>query len=129
MQSAKRKAAAEAYAATGNASHAARTANVNRSTVVRWLEQEDFQGLVAAASGDEPSPSATRALADLVPKAVAVVEKGLEGEATVGASRVALDVIKVAAQLGPKEGSTNEAPPLANLLRELDDRNRKNGEA
>ena len=125
MKQAQRSKAAEAYAATGNASHAAREAKVNRSTVVRWLEQEDFQDLVASLNGSEPSPTATRALADLVPKAVNVVEKGLEGEATVSAARVALDVIKVAAQLGPKEGSLNETPPLANLLKELDER--KNG--
>ena len=122
MESAKREAAAKAYADTGNASHAARKAQVNRSTVVRWLEQEDFQDLVAQASGMEPSPTATKALADLVPKAVEVVEKGLGGEATVSAARVALDVIKVAAQLGPKEGSTNETPSLAGLLKELDER-------
>lgn len=116
-------AAAEAYAATGNASHAARVAKVDRSTLTRWLKSEDFLRLVEEASESELQESGTTAtqhLNDLVTKAVQIVEKGLEGEASVSAGRLALDVIKVAAQLAPKDGLTSETPPLAALLKELD---------
>lgn len=116
----RRQKAAEEYIATGNASHAARVAGVNRSTVMRWLKDADFQRLVSEASRVEgPAPAATKALTDLVHRAVEVVEQGLDGEATVGAGRLALDVIKVAAQLEPK-GNPGESVKLADLLAELD---------
>lgn len=120
----RREVAAKEYVATGNASHAARTAGVDRSTIARWLKEEDFQRkLSEATDSPEPSPAAQKALTDLVPKAVQVVEAGLEGEASVSAARIALDVIKVAAQIAPK-GSTDGIPPLADLLAELDAKNK-----
>lgn len=122
MDNPKQKAAALEYATTGNASHAARKAGVNRSTVMRWLNDAGFQELVREVREPAPSPEALKSLSDLVPKAVEVVEQGLAGEATVSAARIALDVIKVAAQMQPK-GSTDDTPPLANLLAELDAKN------
>lgn len=125
MENPKRIAVAKEYAATGNASHAARTAGVDRSTVIRWLKDSDFQRLLAEINRPEPSPEALKSLSDLVPKAVEVVEAGLQGEATVSAARVALDVIKVAAQMQPK-GSPDGTPALADLLAELDKNGSKN---
>ena len=87
--------------------------------MVRWLKDADFQRLLAEVGSPEPSPEALKSLADLVPKAVEVVEQGLQGEASVSAARIALDVIKVAAQMQPK-GSTDGTPPLADLIAQLD---------
>jgi len=115
----RRQTAAAEYAATGNASHASRKAGIDRSTMVRWLKDADFQRLLAEVGSPEPSPEALKSLADLVPKAVEVVEQGLQGEASVSAARIALDVIKVAAQMQPK-GSTDGTPPLADLIAQLD---------
>jgi hypothetical protein len=115
----RRQEAAREYVATGNASHAARKAGVDRSTVMRWLKDADFQRLVEEVGNPEPSPEALRSLSDLVPKAVEVVEQGLQGDASVSAARIALDVIKVAAQMQPK-GSTDGTPPLADLIAQLD---------
>lgn len=125
----KKKRAAVVIATSGNASEAARQAEVNRSTVTRWLRDPEFRALITEAEEDDPEVSARaeKSLSDLLPQAVSVIERALSGDKTMVASaRVALDVMKVAAQLAPKGQSGNEAPPLADLIAELDKRDKAN---
>lgn len=125
----KQKRAADVIAAGGTRSEAARQAEVDRSTVTRWVRDDDFQRLILEAQ-DDASPGgvaeqATLALSDLVTKAVGVIDKTLEGDKSMVASaRVALDVIKTAAQLAPKGASGTDTPPLADLIDELDKRDK-----
>ena len=120
--------AAEIIANGGTGAHAARTAGVDRSTVTRWVRDPEFQRLIldaqeSATTGDV-SEEATKSLSDLLPQAVAVIEKALSGDKTlVSSARVALDVMKTAAQLSPKK-SGNDTPPLADLISELDKRDK-----
>lgn len=125
----KKRTAAVVYASTGNASEAARQAEVNRSTVTRWLADDEFQRLVAEAQDAETpgdvSEQATKSLTDLLHQAVSVIEKTLDGDKSlVSSSRIALDVIKTAAQLAPKQ-SGKDTPPLADLISELDKRDKQ----
>lgn len=124
----KKKLAAEIIANGGTGANAARTAGVDRSTVTRWVRDPEFQRLIldaqeSATTGDV-SEEATKSLSDLLPQAVAVIEKALSGDKTlVSSARVALDVMKTAAQLSPKKAG-NDAPPLADLIAELDRRDK-----
>lgn len=127
MNSEKARIAASIIATGGTASEAARQAQVDRSTLTRWVRDEEFQRLVTeykdSAQEVNVSDEANQSLSDLLPKAVSVIERALSGDKTlVSSARVALDVMKTAAQLAPKGQSGNEAPPLADLISELDKR-------
>jgi transposase-like protein len=127
MTDEKKENAAFALAAGTTSAEAARRAGVDRSTITRWLRDSEFTALIAkAANGSEETGvagEAQRSLSDLLPKAVDVIERALSGDKTlVSSARVALDVMKTAAQLAPKTGSGSDAPPLADLIRELDKR-------
>lgn len=127
MQNEKKKLAASIIATGGSGSEAARQANVNRSTIGRWLRDPEFQQAVVAykdqAEEVDVSDEANQSLSDLLPQAVGVIERALSGDKTlVQSARVALDVIKTAASLAPKGSSGDSTPPLADLISELDKR-------
>lgn len=129
MDREKAEIAASVLAASGNGNEAARQAGVNRSTVTRWMANPEFRALIAtyeeapAPKDDDVSGQATKSLGDLVSESVSVIERALAGEKSlVSSARLGLDVIKTAAQLAPKGQSGNEAPPLADLIKQLDER-------
>lgn len=122
-----RRRAAAALAAGRSQAQAAREAGVHRATVKRWMEDPEFMALVEEkAPAEQEVVQATKGLADLVPQALQVIEDALAGnQITPAAARVALDVIKTAAALQPKEfGDTSDAmPEWSTLIQELDERN------
>jgi len=98
---------------------------VHRSTITRWLKNDpEFQEALGGTVLD-----AGRRLDQLVPEAITVLELGLKGKKTVSQARVALDIIKAAAQVG-KLGD-GDTTAFQKRLAELDARNNRpdNGDA
>jgi len=111
-----RDAAAKVLAAGGSQAAAAKAASVNRSTVLRWLEDADFADAAKPDLGD----SATQGLADLVPKALELLERAMnKGDVPATKARVALDIVKAAANL--KQAETGGGT-LVERLREIEAR-------
>lgn len=106
----KRKQAAEIYARTGNASQTARDVGVHRATVMRWLQDPEF---LSETTGK------TSGLADLVPKAMRVLDDALDGKKITPAQiRAALEVVKASNAL---KGIESQDSPLAQLIASLDE--------
>lgn len=130
MRNDKKQTAASIIATGGSGSEAARQAGVNRSTITRWLADPSFQQIVLeyqeGDAADDVGSQASKSLADLVQQAVGVIEAALSGDNTkISAGRLALDVVTKAAALAPKGQSGNEAPPLSDLISELDKREKE----
>jgi len=103
-----------------SASEVAAELGINRSTVSRWMKNDPE--FVAALSGNkEISESARGGLADLVPRALSLLEQALQND-NISASRatVALNVVKAAASLGAAAEKTEGT--LAARLAEIDAR-------
>lgn len=102
----------------GSQAEAARAAGVNRSTVLRWLDEPEFIAALTAASHGA-SQNAASGLGDLVPQAVAILQGALDGTTGVSAARarIALDIVKAAASLGGVGGGESQ---LIDRIREID---------
>jgi transposase len=87
---------------------------IHRSTILRWKDNDvEFAKALAKEAEDARS-----GIERLVPEALKVLEKGLQGKVAIGASRVALDIIKAAAQVGKTLEAENSG--LAKRLAEID---------
>ncbi len=93
---------------------AARQVGVDKSTIGRWLKDPSFVALVQTP--DYQAEAAT-GLADLVPKALELLESALAGESIpANKARVALDIVKAAAVAGRADSSGGE---LARRIAEM----------
>lgn len=116
--------AARAMAAGSTKAAAARAAGVDPGTITKWLKSPEFQDLLLKAKDpvpdDDPKAQATQGLADLVPRALKVLEDALNGaDISPQQQTVALNVIKAAKQLEPV--AANEGPStLAAAIAEID---------
>jgi len=128
MKDAGRIRAARILAGGGSQAQAARETGKHRSTIKRWLEDPDFQDLLAEQREllEAPAPleaQATKGLSDLVPQAIALLEEALSGGAVPAAqARVALDVVIKAATLRTSAETAGGETSLAALLEQLDAR-------
>lgn len=119
--------AARALAEGASQASAARSAQVNRATIGRWLKEPAFQDLVMQAKtpddGDTPQQQAAKGLQDLVPIAMRVLEDALNGaDISPQQQTVALNVIKAAKQFEPVGGEDEGPSTLTALIAELDGR-------
>jgi len=125
----KKLAALEVLKQGGTQAAAARAANVSRSTILRWLKDNDFRSALSGSLDQDDGELAERAisgLADLVPKALDMLEEALDGENyTAAQQRVALDIIKSAASISRHAEDTGKSE-LAKALEELDAGNKDN---
>jgi transcriptional regulator with XRE-family HTH domain len=94
----------------------ARQVGKNKSTVARWLKDPSFVALVQTS--DFQAEAAT-GLADLVPKALDLLRRALEGE-TIPANHqaVALNIVKAAAANDPAGAAGGGE--LARRIQEMD---------
>ena len=116
-----KKQAATALANGQSQAQAAKAAGVNRSTVLRWFNDQSFVALIEeereriASMPEGPDHS----LESLVPDAHALLARALSGQSVpAGQARVALDVLKAAAALTPVGG--NLTTSLEERLAHLD---------
>ena len=115
----RKKTAAESLAAGSSQAEAARQAGVNRSTVLRWLDDPEFQALLQEV---DPSSDALTGLGVLVPKALEMLNRAMTtGDIPATKARVALDIVKAAA--GLKQGDPGGESSLAQRLQQLDEAN------
>lgn len=113
-----RRKAAKALALGKNQSRAALEASVNRSTVLRWLDDQAFCEMVEEEKAALDAP-ADYSLDNLVPAAHELLKNALEGgKVAASQARIALDVLKAAASLTPAEKGT--VTSLESRLAELD---------
>jgi len=121
----RKQAAALVLASGGNQASAARAANVSRPTLTRWVREKGFKGLVESLREPREDDAdlgevAVKGLGDLVPKALILLSEALDGESyTAQQQRVALDLIKAAANLAKKTDEGTESD-LAKAIAELD---------
>jgi len=101
---------------------AARAAEVDPGTITKWLKDPAFKDLILKAQepeDDDVAGKAVQGLADMVPKALRVIDEALDGNGTPAQLKAALDVIKAARQLEPV--ATTEGPStLAAAIAEID---------
>jgi hypothetical protein len=101
---------------------AARAAEVDPGTITKWLKDPGFRDLILTAQqppADDVAGQAIQGLADMVPKALRVIDEALDGNGTPAQLKAALDVIKAAKQLEPV--ATSEGPStLAAAIAEID---------
>ena len=105
------KRAVELLAAGVSQAEVARQLGVNKSTVYRWVRAQREQGAAEASLNPSDTPAlnlqseAASGLADLVPRALQLLEAALDGQIPASKARVALDIVKAAASVtGEKSG-------------------------
>lgn len=92
----RKRAAASTLARGGSQAQAARAAGAARSTVLRWLERDDFKAAIEEFRANPEDESLT--LESLIPLAHQQLKDSLTGAGTISASqaKIALDVLKAA---------------------------------
>ncbi len=103
---------------------AAEAAGVHRATVIRWAKDPEFAELVEADPTDDVAQAALAGLADLVPKALKLLDVALEPDSKISgqAAKNAIDVIKAATAIRKQSVETGGSGTLEARLAALDER-------
>lgn len=117
----RKAAAAKILSQGGRQSTAAGAAGVARSSVLRWLKEDDFCDLVQGYR-DHPDQDRPKTLEDLVPEAHALLAEAMRNDGSVSAARakIALDILK-AAEVTARSSDLGSKGGLAARLEALDD--------
>lgn len=105
-----------------SANKIAQKLGVNRSTVSRWKQTQEFQeALAAAPSNPEVGEMAREGLARLVPDALDLLETALKSDISAAKMNSALAIIREAAALAPGGKDGGDSSLKARLM-ELEQR-------